>query len=36
MFKDFVLRTMVNFTGGEFSEEMMESLLKELNACDNE
>ncbi|MDF2614223.1 MAG: glycosyl hydrolase [Clostridia bacterium] len=31
MFSDFVLRAMVNFTGGEFSEEMMNNLLKELN-----
>ncbi len=33
MFKDFVLRSMVNFTGGLFSDEMMETLLKELNNC---
>ena len=32
MFRDFVLRSMVHFTGGAFSEEMMEKLLSELNA----
>jgi beta-glucosidase len=31
MMKDFVLRSMVNFSGGKFSEEMLEGLLEQLN-----
>lgn len=31
MMKDFVLRSMVNFSGGKFSEEMLEDLLEQLN-----
>jgi beta-glucosidase len=32
MMKDFVLRSMVAFSGGKFSEEMMEELLNQLNS----
>jgi len=31
MMKDFVLRSMVTFSGDKFTEGMMESLIKELN-----
>ncbi|WP_163192268.1 beta-glucosidase family protein [Clostridium thermarum] len=33
MMKDFVLRSIVNFSGGKFSEEMLEELLDKLNNC---
>lgn len=29
--KDFVLRSMVTFSGNKFTEEMMESLIEKLN-----
>jgi beta-glucosidase len=32
MMKDFVLRSMVTFSGGKFSEEIMEELLNKLNS----
>jgi beta-glucosidase len=32
MFNDFVLRSMVIFSGDKFTEEMMESLLEKLNS----
>jgi len=35
MFKDFVLRAMINFIDGDFSEEIMVALLKDLNTYDN-
>ncbi|WP_069999524.1 beta-glucosidase [Cellulosilyticum sp. I15G10I2] len=34
MMSDFVLRGMINFSGGAFSESMMNDLLAELNADD--
>jgi len=34
MFKDFVLRSMVTFSGEKFTQEMMESLVEKLNGVD--
>ncbi|MCB2305582.1 glycoside hydrolase family 3 C-terminal domain-containing protein [Clostridium estertheticum] len=31
MLKDFVLRSMITFSGGKFTQEMMESLVEKLN-----
>ncbi|MBU3200352.1 glycoside hydrolase family 3 C-terminal domain-containing protein [Clostridium estertheticum] len=31
MFKDFVLRSMITFSGGKFTQEMMELLIEKLN-----
>jgi beta-glucosidase len=34
MFKDFVLRSMVTFSGNKFTEEEMESLIEKLNSVE--